>query len=339
MVRPQTPTGRSVPLPILIGLSVGIGMSTQSFFTGRLATGTGEPAIAAAVTSSVCLIGFLLLNGLTGRFRRGSLKLAPGPKFRWWYLIAPATGLTWLVVAANAAPRIGVAVLTVALVCGQTIGALVLDRIGLSTAGRHDMTPARVLGVLIAILAVTVSALGAKGELMFGWLALAVAVGAFTGVQQATISQIARTTGDGLVTGLVMCAATTTLMVPYALIATGASLPDHVSVDPIYWFGGGVIGVALFVLVSTIVGRLGVLRLMLLLVAGQSIGALVLDLIAPPEGESVTLATLGGLLLIFVAVAVSGRDHVSRRPRVPEAPAPVSPAPPLPVPALSASAN
>lgn len=61
--------------------------------------------------------------------------------------------------------------------------------------------------------------------------------------------------------------------------------------------------------VISVVGKLGSLRLMLLIVAGQSVGALVLDLIAPPEGESVAASTLISLALVFVAVTISGRSR------------------------------
>jgi uncharacterized membrane protein YdcZ (DUF606 family) len=55
------------------------------------------------------------------------------------------------------------------------------------------------------------------------------------------------------------------------------------------------------------VRTLGVLRLMLVSVAGQSAGALVIDLLAPVRGESVGVATVVGLVLTVVAVFVSGR--------------------------------
>jgi transporter family-2 protein len=50
-----------------------------------------------------------------------------------------------------------------------------------------------------------------------------------------------------------------------------------------------------------------VLRLGLATVAGQTTGALVIDLIAPAPGEAVTAATVVGVVLTLAAVAISGR--------------------------------
>jgi transporter family-2 protein len=55
-----------------------------------------------------------------------------------------------------------------------------------------------------------------------------------------------------------------------------------------------------------IVSRLGVLRLILAMTAGQAVGGLVLDLIAPARGEIVTAGTVAGVALAFAAVLVSG---------------------------------
>jgi transporter family-2 protein len=52
---------------------------------------------------------------------------------------------------------------------------------------------------------------------------------------------------------------------------------------------------------------LGVLRLGLATVAGQLVGAIVLDLVAPAQGHGVAPATVVGALLTFVAVGISGR--------------------------------
>ena len=65
------------------------------------------------------------------------------------------------------------------------------------------------------------------------------------------------------------------------------------------------------------VQTLGVLRLGLATVAGQTTGALVIDLIAPAPGEAVTVATVLGVVLTMVAVAISGRGPAARRRRRP----------------------
>ncbi len=61
---------------------------------------------------------------------------------------------------------------------------------------------------------------------------------------------------------------------------------------------------------ALVVPVIGVLRLTLAAVAGQSAGALVLDVVSPAPGEAVTVGTVVGVALALAAVAVSGRSSV-----------------------------
>jgi len=57
--------------------------------------------------------------------------------------------------------------------------------------------------------------------------------------------------------------------------------------------------------VAWVVRSLGVLGVTLALVAGQSAGALALDLVAPAPGEAVTAGTVIGVALTLVAVGIT----------------------------------
>ena len=59
--------------------------------------------------------------------------------------------------------------------------------------------------------------------------------------------------------------------------------------------------------------RLGVLRLGLGLIAGQLVGALLLDLLLPVADQGVALRTVLGVALTLLAVAVSGQALPSLR--------------------------
>ena len=74
---------------------------------------------------------------------------------------------------------------------------------------------------------------------------------------------------------------------------------------------GGLLGGFVVVVSATAVQTLGVLRLGLAMVAGQTAGALVVDLVAPAPGEAVTAATVIGVVLTMAAVAISGRGRPS----------------------------
>jgi bacterial/archaeal transporter family-2 protein len=89
-------------------------------------------------------------------------------------------------------------------------------------------------------------------------------------------------------------------------IATGLT-PAHGWSAPPLEYTAGLLGAAIATTMAVLVSRLGVLRLMLALTAGQAIGGLLLDLIAPAHGETVTAGTVAGVALACAAVLVSGR--------------------------------
>jgi transporter family-2 protein len=99
-------------------------------------------------------------------------------------------------------------------------------------------------------------------------------------------------------------------------IVTGATAPSGWAAPAPQWLVGGLIGGAVTFAVTRVVTVLGVLRLTLALVAGQSVGAIAVDVVAPAGGETVTVATVAGVLVTFVAIGVSGRTWQMRSRRV-----------------------
>jgi uncharacterized membrane protein YdcZ (DUF606 family) len=90
-----------------------------------------------------------------------------------------------------------------------------------------------------------------------------------------------------------------------ALIATGGRAPEGWSAPAPLWIGGALGAFAVLVGAWT-VASLGVLRLTLAVVAGQTCGALVVDLLAPRPTGLVGAGTVLGAVLTVLAVLVSG---------------------------------
>ena len=311
-------------LPLALAFLSGAGIALQAYLNGRLSGSLGSAELAAAVNNVIGLALLVALGVGTGALRRAVTRVrAAGPP-KWWHFLGGPAGAVLVYTAAKAAPEVGVAVLTVALVCGQTGGSLAVDGAGLSPAGRAPLTPARGLGALLAVVAVAIAALGSRGDLEVGLLLLAVAAGMGIAVQQAANGQLAERGGEPLAAGLVNFALGGAILVAVALLATGGTPPGGWSAPPEQWIGGA-LGVAAVVTGAWAVASLGVLRLTLALVAGQSAGALVIDLIAPAPGEAVTVATVVGVVLTLAAVVVSGRGRAlsaqpqagQRSPRAP----------------------
>ena len=298
-------------LALGVAFAAGIALSVQAFVNGRLAGSLGSALLAGAVNNAVGLTALLavaLAVGAVGRARRALIRAG---RPRVWQLVAGANGALFIVVSATAAPEVGVALLTVALVCGQMAGGLLVDRFGLTPAGRRGLTGARVLAVGLTVAAVALAALGARGDPQLLLLALAVLAGAGVAVQQAAVAHVTRVTGEPVVAGAVNF-----LMGALVVTAVAAALADlpegSWSAPPGEWIGG-LLGATVTVLLARVVAVLGALRVVLAVVAGQSLGGLMIDAVAPVPGEAVRVGTVVGVALTIAAVAVSGRGTPAAR--------------------------
>ena len=298
-------------LALGLAFAGGGALSVQAFVNGRLAESLGSALLAGTINNAIGLAALLAVAAAIGALGRARRRLRVVGRPRVWQLVAGANGALFIVVSATAAPEVGIALLTVALVCGQMGGGLVVDRFGLTPAGRRALTPARVLAVALTISAVALAALGARGDPQLLLLALAVLAGAGIAVQQAAVAHVARVTGEPVVAAAVNFLAGA--LVVTAVTAALADLPaGSWSAAPGEWIGG-LLGAAVAVLLARVVAVLGALRAVLAVVAGQSVGGLVIDLVAPVPGEAVRLGTVVGVALTIAAVAVSGRGAPASR--------------------------
>ena len=294
---------RATALPTLIVIAAGVALSAQAYINGRLGQSIGSAGGAAAVNNGVGLVALLVVTVVAGAIPRALRSLA---QVRLWHLLGGLGGAMFIAAGAIGAPEIGVALLSVALVCGQTSGSVVADRAGLSPAGHQGVTTGRIAGVALTIAAVVASALGASAHLRLGLLVFALAAGAASALQQAANGHLARNTGEPLFAGTVNFAVGFAALLVVAAIATGLSPPHGWSAPPLE-YSAGLLGAAIATAMAVLVSRLGVLRLMLALTAGQTIGGLGLDLVAPARGETVTAGTFVGVALACAAVLVSSR--------------------------------
>jgi len=302
---------RATVLGLTAAFVAGIGFAVQFFLNGRLRQHLGSPELAASVnnTLGLCVLaGFALGTGVPRRalqaMRAGRERPRP------WMVLVGANAAFFMVVAAEAVPQVGVALLTVALVMGQVWGGLIVDRAALAPGGKRPITPARLVAVALALAAVAIGAIGATGDPKLGLLALAAIAGAGIALQQAGLGQMTRITGEPVAAAGINFFIGAVAVVILALAVTGGDAPGGWSAPPEDWLGG-VIGAAVAVTLSKLVSLFGVLPVILGLVAGQAAGSLLLDLVEPLHGHAVTLQTVVSVLLTVAAVAVAG----AARPR------------------------
>jgi transporter family-2 protein len=293
-------------LPLLFVCIAGAGLSLQSFVNGRLGANLGSAELAGSISYAVGFLAVGAILAATGRATRSVRHARTVARPRWWHLVACAASAIVVIVPAKAAPELGVALLTVALVCGQATGSLVMDALGLGAGGRRPLTLPRAVGVALALVAVTVGALGRHGHLKVGLLALSVFAGVIIALVQAALGHIREMTGDPVsATGFMFAIGLPTSIVSW-LVLDGFVAPGGWSAPAEQWVLGGLLGIAVTVVVARVVVPLGVLVSTLALIAGQTVGGLILDAVAPAAGESVTVRTVVSVALTFVAVSVSG---------------------------------
>jgi transporter family-2 protein len=75
---------------------------------------------------------------------------------------------------------------------------------------------------------------------------------------------------------------------------------------PWWIYTGGVIGVIYIAFTSTIVQHLGVLTFTLFSVGGQLVGSLMIDLVSPTDGVSVSAYLVTGIVMTYAGVVAGG---------------------------------
>ncbi|MRG61023.1 EamA-like transporter family protein [Agromyces sp. CFH 90414] len=308
-------------LPVWVAVAIaivcGAGTAVQSRINGELATALADPYAAAAISFGSGLVVLLAALACWRPGRAGFARLRGELRERriaWWMLLGGLAGAWFVTTQGLSAGVLGVAVFTVAIVAGQTVGGLVFDVVGLGPGGRRRLTWSRVAGALLALGAIgwAVSAqLDHDVPLLLMLLPFIAGIGAAW--QQAVNGRV-RSAAESALTSTVLnfAVGTTALVVVLLVHAASAGFPARFPSEP-WLYLGGVIG-CLFIAGQAIVVRIiGVLVLALAGVAGQLSAALALDLLLPAHGRVVDVATIGGTVLALAAVALASLHRTRHR--------------------------
>lgn len=275
-------------------------VAVQQRINGELGRSLQDPLLAAVVSFGT---GLLVVAALM--LRRSARAALPGlRRVPWWTRLGGLGGATLVAVGAAAAPQIGVALLTVGLVAGSTVAALAVDRFGLGPGGHRHLTRPRLVGALLCLVAIAISAVEGLRAASPVLLALVVVAGGLISVQQALNGRVWYATDAVVATFVNFVVGSTALLLALGVKELLSGV--HAQRWPTEWwlYLGGPIG-AVFVAVAAVVVRpLGVLRLGLAVTAGQLIGGLLLDL-----NRGLAARTLVAAALTMVAVAVTGRGQ------------------------------
>lgn len=302
---------------VVIALACGAGTAVQSRINGELAREIADPYTAAAISFGSGLLILLVVLAVWRPGRAGFTRLRGQLRDRriaWWMLLGGLAGAYFVTTQGLSAGVLGVAVFTVAIVAGQTVGGLVFDVVGLGPGGRRRITLTRLAGAVLALAAIGWAVSGQLAHdvpLLLMLLPFVAGVGAAW--QQAVNGRV-RGAADSAATSTVLnfAVGTAALIVVMLVHAGVAGIPAELPAEP-WLYVGGALGCLFIAGQAFVVRVIGVLVLALAGVAGQLAAALALDLFLPTHGREVDLATIGGTALALVAVGIASVSRTRHR--------------------------
>lgn len=299
-------------LDLLAALS-GAMIALQARANGELSHRLNNGLQAALVSFSSGLLIIFVITLFNSKIKEGvrNLRISIANKeIARWKLFAGALGGSFVAIQTQIVPLIGVAIYSVASIAGQTAMSLIVDRIGLTGGGKKLISPRRVLAAVLTVIAVLVSVWDRidANDLSMVAVTAGVIAGAIVGVQRALNGQINEYSHQSFTTSLLNFATGTaflSLLIVVGLIIGRTELSPLPS-GPWWIYTGGVIGVIYIAFTSTIVQHLGVLTFTLFSVGGQLVGSLVIDVVSPTKGVSVSAYLVTGIVMTYAGVIAGG---------------------------------
>ncbi len=300
----------------------GVGVAAQSRINGELGDRLHDGIAAATISFGSGLILLLVMTALIAPMRRGLAATRGALRhgtLKPWQCLGGACGAYLVTTQGITVVALGVAIFTVALVAGQSMASLVVDRLGVGPAGPQPLTASRLAGSLLGIVAVLVAVSGRLGDLgALGLAALPALAGVGVAWQQAVNGRVREAAGSPLAAAAVNFAVgTSALVLVFAVDLLIRGLPSGALPHRPVLYLGGPIGVVFIAISAAVVRDTGVLLLGLAMVAGQLAGALAIDLLTP-GGVRPDVATWLGVALTLGAVLLAGVPTKKREPRAAE---------------------
>jgi len=304
----RSPSRLGYLVAVVMSVIAGVGVAMQSRVNGELGVALANGPLAAVVSFGSGLVLLLLAMALwrPGRVGLRQVKGAVANRtLPWWAILGGLAGGFFVLSQGLVGGIIGVALFSVAVVTGQTIGSVIIDTRGLFGVARMPLTLARWGGSLVVLVGVIVAtSLWVEGSVSLGWaIVLPLVAGVAVGWQQAVNGRVRKVAGSSLTATLLnFFFGTIVLLLVFAVSLFFVSLPGSWP-DAWWMYAGGVLGAGFIAIQAFTVNRIGVLALGVSLVAGQILGALALDWWFPVASSQVTLWTVTGAALALIGSA------------------------------------
>ncbi|MFD3747061.1 DMT family transporter [Nocardia sp. NPDC058633] len=299
------------------GLCIGAGVAVQGRINGALGARLSDGIAAATISFGTGLVALLVAFAFSPALRAGAAKVRVAVARRElpaWQLLGGLCGAFFVATQGLTIAAIGVTAFTVAVVAGQLLSSLMVDRLGIAPNGRTPITPWRVFAAALGLSGVVLSAGAGSAPTTVATgvpdiPALLIVLPALAGIglawQQAVNGRVGATGGPFTATLINFGIGLTALLLLdlYTLSTTG--LPTEFPTEP-WLYTGGLIGVAFIALAAVAVGLIGVLLLGLTSVAGQLVAAVLLDAAAGKLSLTAAFSCVIVLCAVLVASKVSG---------------------------------
>ncbi|MEU0544799.1 DMT family transporter [Nocardia sp. NPDC005978] len=304
------------------GVCIGAGAAGQARINGVLGERLHDGIAAAVISFGTGLLLVLAVFAVSRTSRSGLARVRValrGGELRWWQLLGGLCGAFFVACQGLTVAALGVTAFTVAVVAGQLVSSLVVDRVGVGPKGRTPVTWVRGVGAALALVAVGLSVIGRHGATGVGsavpeafrggaqllLIVLPLVAGIGVAWQQAVNGRVGAVGGPQSATLANFVTGTVGLVLVEAVVVARTGWPERFPPEP-WLYLGGVIGVVFIALAAAVVRWIGVLLLGLTAVAGQLSMSLLLDVVAP-TGAGISPLVVLGCALTFAAVAVAAR--------------------------------
>ncbi len=316
---PPAVTPARLGLALVAAFGTGILVALQTRLNGELGQRLGDGFLAAFISFGSGFVILALASLVWRPGRRGISRVVTALRERsipWWLVLGGIGGALFVLGQGLTVGMLGVAMYTIAVLCGQTVSSLVLDHRGLALMPATPATPQRIVGAVLAVVAVGIALSDRiRPDIPVWALVIPLVAGLLVGWQQAVNGQVREVSGSAftatfgnfLVGAVVLGIA---LLVHIAVAGWNPTFPGE------WWlYLGGLNGCLFIAAQAVIVRTTGVLLMGLALLAGQLAASVVFDLVVPVSGNGLHLVTLIGTALVLVAVvvaAIPGQRKVSK---------------------------
>jgi transporter family-2 protein len=294
----------------IFAVLIGVVVAIQARINGQLSVDL-DNGLAAALISF--LTGLAIVSVLVFGFKRereALFRVFEAIKYKQlvtWELMGGVLGGFFVAAQSAVVPQIGVALFTIAVVAGQTISSLLVDKVGMTPSGKERITKPRIFGAVATLIAVAIAVFPdlTNSEFRFLPLTFALIVGVFASFQQGMNGRVnvvgkrpLATAWLNFVSGAIVVVIA--LSVDLALGATIEPLPGN------FWvYTGGAAGLIFVAVSAYIIKHLGVLNFSILNIAGQLVGAILIDWLAPTKAGSLNGCLIFGTVMTIISIAVS----------------------------------